>query len=97
MKQKGSERKITIERLEHLNRLVSENRFLTQGQLTVELNKIEDLKFQKDGQKIDITRTTVSRLLKVGKFKKKRVKCVPKERNTTKSLEKRQEYCSKYH
>ena len=33
----------------------------------------------------------------MGRFKKKRVKCVPKERNTSKSLEKRSEYCSTYH
>ena len=32
----------------------------------------------KNGERIEITRTTVARLLKVGKFKKKRVKCVPK-------------------
>ena len=62
---------------------------MTQNELTVELNKIEDLKFERDGHKIEITRTTISRLLKIGKFKKKRVKCVPKERNTSKSLEKR--------
>ena len=62
----------------------------------MELNKIEDLKFVKNGERIDITRTTVARLLKVGKFKKKRVKCVPKERNTTKSLLNRSDYCIKY-
>lgn len=59
-------------------RLIKENPFLTQNELTVELNKIEDLKYLKNGERIDMTRTTVSRLLKVGKFKKKRVKCVPK-------------------
>lgn len=86
IRKKIPERKITLERLEHVARLIKENPFLTQNELTVELNKIEDLKYTKDGEKVDITRTTVARLLKVGKFKKKRVKCVPKERNTTKSL-----------
>lgn len=86
IRKKIPERKITLERLEHVARLIKENPFLTQNELTVELNKIDDLKFTKDGEKVDITRTTVARLLKVGKFKKKRVKCVPKERNTTKSL-----------
>lgn len=86
IRKKIPERKITLERLEHVARLIKENPFLTQNELTVELNKIEDLKFTKDGEKVEITRTTVARLLKVGKFKKKRVKCVPKERNTTKSL-----------
>lgn len=43
-----------------------------------------------------MNKTTVARLLKVGKFRKKRVRCVPKEKNTTKSLEKRYEYCAKY-
>ena len=69
---------------------------MTQNELTVELNKIQDLKFEKDGKLQDITRTTVARLLKVKKKKKKRVKCVPKERNTSKSLENRFKYCSKY-
>lgn len=55
----------------------------------MELNKIEDLKNVKDGMRQEINKTTVARLLKVGKFKKKRVRCVPKERNTSKSLEKR--------
>lgn len=96
IKQKGPERKITLERLEHLARLIKENPFMTQNELTVELNKIDDLKYQKNGELIEITRTTVARLLKVGRFKKKRVKCVPKERNTTKSLEKRFDYCTKY-
>jgi len=59
---------------------------LTQNELCVELNKIEDLKSLKDGQRQEINKTTVSRLLKVGKFKKKRVRCVPKEKNTSKSL-----------
>jgi arginine repressor len=96
LKKKTPERKVTLERLEHVARLIKENPFLTQNELTVELNKIEDLKYLKNGKRVDITRTTVARLLKVGKFKKKRVKCVPKERNTTKSLEKRYDYCSKY-
>lgn len=38
----------------------------------------------------------MARLLKVGKFKKKRVRCVPKERNTSKQLERRYEFCAKY-
>ena len=50
----------------------------------------------KNGTRVDITRTAVARLLKAGRFKKKRVKCVPKERNTTQSLEKRYEYCKQY-
>lgn len=62
----------------------------------MELNKIEDLKSLKDGVRQDINKTTVARLLKVGKFKKKRVRCVPKERNTFKQLERRYEYCAKY-
>jgi hypothetical protein len=38
----------------------------------------------------------IARLLKIGKFKKKRVKLVPREKNTSKSLEKRYDYCAKY-
>jgi len=52
----------------------------------VELNRIDDLKSYKDGQKQEICKSTVARLLKVGKFRKKRVRCIPKEKNTTKSL-----------
>ena len=69
---------------------------MTQNELCVELNKIEDLKTLKDGTRQDMNKTVVARLLKIGKFKKKRVRCVPRERNTTKSLEIRYEYCQKY-
>lgn len=40
MRKKIPERKITLERLEHVARLIKENPFLTQNELTVELNKI---------------------------------------------------------
>lgn len=43
-----------------------------------------------------MTRTIVGKLLRMGKFRKKRVKCIPKEKNTSKSLEKRYDYCLKY-
>lgn len=78
IKEKAPERKLTLERLEHVARLIKENPFMTQNELTVELNKIDELKVKKNGEFVEITRTTVARLLKVGKFKKKRVKCVPK-------------------
>ena len=62
----------------------------------MQLNKIEDLKSFKDGQRVDINKTVVAKLLRVGKFKKKRVRCVPKEKNTTKSLERRYQFCVQY-
>jgi hypothetical protein len=60
------------------------------------LNKIEDLKVMKCGAKQNMTRTIVGKLLRMGKFRKKRVKCIPKEKNTSKSLEKRFDYCVKF-
>lgn len=45
---------------------------------------------------MEINKTTIARLLRVGKFRKKRVRCIPKEKNTSKSLDKRYEYCTKY-
>lgn len=43
-----------------------------------------------------MTRTVVGKLLRMCKYRKKRVKCIPKEKNTSKSLEKRYEYSAKY-
>lgn len=75
---KNPERKLTLDRLEHITRLIKENPFLTQYELCVELNKIEDLKVIKCGVAQNMTRTIVGKLLKMGKFRKKRVKCIPK-------------------
>ena len=46
------ERKLTLERLEHVARLIKENPFLTQNEICVELNKIDHLKSYKDGEQI---------------------------------------------
>lgn len=40
LKTRGFEKKITLDRLEHLARLIKENPFMTQNELTVALNKI---------------------------------------------------------
>lgn len=69
---------------------------MTLNEMCVQLNKIEDLKCLREGKREEITKTAVARLLKLGKFKKKRVRCVPKERNTFKQLERRYEFCAKY-
>lgn len=93
---KNPERKLTLDRLEEISRLIKENPFLTQHELCVQLNKNDDLKIMKCGKPQMMTRTIVGKLLRMGKFRKKRVKCIPKEKNTSKSLEKRYEYCLKY-
>jgi len=51
LKTKGIEKKLTLDRLEHLARLIKDNPFMTQNELTTALNKIDDLKTYKDGQK----------------------------------------------
>ena len=54
------------------------------------------MKLIKNGKKQNLSANVVGKLLRMGKFKKKRVKMVPKEKNTSKSLEKRYDYCIKY-
>ena len=59
---------------------------MTQHEVCIELNKVPELKVIKNGQPQNLTRTIVGKLLKMGKFRKKRVKCIPKEKNTSKAL-----------
>jgi hypothetical protein len=70
---------------------------LTQQELTDELNKIEGLQSRdRNGQLIPINKKIVQQLLHVGKYSKKKVQLVPKNRNSPQTLENRFFYCKRY-
>jgi hypothetical protein len=88
-----TENMLNVERAKAIEQLITENPYITQNEIYLELNKMNNLRSLKHGKFKEITRTIVTKLLTDGPFKQTRLRVLHPDRNEPKVVEIRHMFC----